>query len=96
MKDIVNLARACNSCPHCNGSGKIPHPSVGFKLAVGDIVEDHVGERIRIDHVSSTDETLGWGTSMNSLGWAGGHRNNIRVETDNDIYTESLWTKISP
>lgn len=88
--------KADNYCPHCT-RGILPHSNVGFELHVGDIVEDHCGLRVRIDAVYSEDATVGWGTTLNApiLPVVGPNRHNHRVETDNDHYKESLWTKVS-
>jgi hypothetical protein len=55
VKDILNLKKRTDFCPHCKGTGRISQINVGFTLHVGDVV----------------------------------------VETDNEHYTESLWTLIS-
>lgn len=96
MIDILKLEHAHNSCPHCNGTGKLPHPNVGFALNVGDLVEDHVGIRVRIDHVDVRNPTLGWGTTLNAPAIVASYtnHNNHRVDTNNDYYNISLWTKI--
>lgn len=96
MIDILKLEPANNWCPHCKGSGRLPHSNVGFVLNVGDLVEDHVGVRVRIDKVDARNPTLGWGTTLNAPTIVASHSNhsNHRVDTNNDYYNVSLWTKI--
>jgi hypothetical protein len=94
---IKDVPLADNYCKCCNGTGLLPHPSVGFELKVGDVVEDHCGLLVRIDDVWSEDPTVGWGTTLNAPdSWiVGPNHSNHRVQTDNDHYKESLWTLIS-
>lgn len=97
MTKIKEMTVAGNDCPHCKGTGtRLDRPKVGFQLAVGDIVEDHVGMRVRVDQVWSEDNTVGWGTTLNApevLPVTENH-NYHRIETDNHTYTKSLWTKV--
>jgi hypothetical protein len=97
MKDISKLPFRDNSCSHCNGTGRTPYPNVGFKLSVGDTVEDHCGLRVRVDSVYALEPTLGWGTTLNAPdSWVvGPNHSHHRIDTDNDHYAETLWTKIS-
>lgn len=90
------LILADNYCKCCKGSGKIPHASVGFVLHVGDIVEDSCGLRVKIDKVWDKDPTVGWGTTINAFeSWiVGPNHSDHRVETDNDLFTESEWEKV--
>jgi len=90
---IRKIESADNYCPHCKGTGILPHPSVGFVLKVGMIVEDHCGLLVRIDDVDDLNPQVGWGTTLNAPNsWVcGPNHDNHRVETDNDHYKESLW-----
>lgn len=94
VKDILKIPFAKNTCPHCEGKGKLPSPNVGFILHSGDVVEDHYGLLVRIDEVYKKDTTTGWGTTLNAMeSWVlGPNHSNHRVETNNDTYIESLWT----
>lgn len=86
-----------HTCPTCNGTGmKLDLPNIGFVLQIGDIVEDHCGLLVRVDAVSSKDNTQGWGTPLNAqTTWIlGPNHNNHRIETNNKIYKQSLWTLI--
>lgn len=89
---------ANNACPCCGGTGlRQDRPKVGFRLQVGDIVQDHCGLLVRVDEVWDQDETTGWGTTLNAPdSWVlGPNHANHRIETDNEHYTTSLWKIVS-